>query len=243
MARFPRVTVSWDSGIPAAEQRSDEKIICAAKGGGMEIIMKIILASASPRRRELLEQIGLEFEIKVSDVEENSSATTPWQMVEELSSKKARAVLESLEQNGEDVLVIGADTVVAVGNSILGKPKDEKEASYMLTRLSGGVHQVYTGVTLLYRPAFSQSGTDVQEKIFHEATKVHFFVMAEEEISFYVATGEPLDKAGAYGIQGLFARYVKGIEGDYSNVVGLPVGRLYQEAKEWLDKFGRRISC
>lgn len=197
--------------------------------------MKIILASASPRRRELLEQIGLEFEIKVSNVEERSAATTPWQLVEELSSQKAWSVLKSLEPNGEDVLVIGADTVVFAGNSILGKPKDEKEASGMLNRLSGGNHQVYTGVTLLYRPAFLQSDIgDVQIRTFHEVTKVQFFTMTEEEISFYVAMDKPLDKAGAYGIQGLFARYVKGIEGDYSNVVGLPIGRLYQEAKEWL---------
>ena len=198
--------------------------------------MKIILASASPRRRELLEQIGLEFEIKVSNVEERSTATIPWQLVEELSAQKARAVLESLEPGAEALLVIGADTVVSVGNSILGKPKDGKEASDMLCRLSGGTHQVYTGVTLLYRPAFSRSDADVCEKTFHEASKVNFYPMTEEEISCYVATGEPLDKAGAYGIQGLFARYVKGIEGDYSNVVGLPVGRLYQEAKEWLVK-------
>ena len=196
--------------------------------------MKIILASASPRRRELLEQIGLEFEIKVSNVEEKSAAATPWQLVEELSVQKAGAVLESLEPSAETVLVIGADTVVSVGNSILGKPRDEKEASDMLSRLSGGTHQVYTGVTLLYRPVFSRSDADVCQKTFHEASKVHFYPMTEEEISCYVATGEPLDKAGAYGIQGLFARYVKGIEGDYSNVVGLPVGRLYQEAKEWL---------
>lgn len=196
--------------------------------------MKIILASASPRRRELLEQIGLKFEVKVSNVVENSFATTPWQLVEELSSQKAEAVLESLEPSGEDVLVIGADTVVSADNSILGKPKDEREATDMLNRLSGGAHQVYTGVTLLYRPAFSRRDTGVRKKTFHEATKVHFFTMSEEEISFYVGTGEPLDKAGAYGIQGLFARYVKGIEGDYSNVVGLPVGRLYQEIKEWL---------
>lgn len=200
----------------------------------METVMKIILASASPRRRELLEQIGLEFEIKVSNVEEKSAATTPWQLVEELSAQKAWAVLESLEPGGVAVLVIGADTVVSVGNGILGKPKDEEEAAGMLSRLSGGTHQVYTGVTLLYRPVFSRSDADVRQKTFHEASKVHFYPMTEEEISCYVATGEPLDKAGAYGIQGLFARYVKGIEGDYSNVVGLPVGRLYQEAKEWL---------
>lgn len=196
--------------------------------------MKIILASASPRRRELLGQIGLEFEIRISDVEEKSSATSPWQLVEELSAQKAHAVLASLERE-EDVLVIGADTVVAVGDSILGKPSGEKEAAQMLERLSGRTHQVYTGVTLLYRPAPFREDPEVQTKTFHEVSKVHFYPLTGEEISLYVATGEPLDKAGAYGIQGQFARYIKGIEGDYSNVVGLPVGRLYQEAKEWLE--------
>ena len=196
--------------------------------------MRIILASASPRRKELLEQIGLEFEIQVSNAEEKLAARSPWQLVEELSARKAGAVFKSLEQNEEDVLVIGADTVVAVGDDILGKPANRKEAMEMLGRLSGGSHQVYTGVTLIYRPAFCRENADVLTKTFHEATKVHFFKMNKEEISFYADTGEPLDKAGAYGIQGLFARYVKGIEGDYSNVVGLPVGRLYQEAKEWL---------
>ena len=198
--------------------------------------MKIILASASPRRRELLEQIGLEFEIRVSNVEEKSSATSPWQLVEELSAQKASAVLASLEQGDEDVLVIGADTVVAVGDSILGKPANKKEAVQMLSRLSGRTHQVYTGVTLLYRPVHSGAASEVQAKTFHEVSKVHFYPLTGEEIAAYVATGEPLDKAGSYGVQGQFARYVKGIEGDYSNVVGLPVGRLYQEAKEWLLK-------
>lgn len=196
--------------------------------------MKIILASASPRRRELLGQIGLEFDVKVSNVEESSSATSPWQLVEELSAQKAGAVLASLEQE-EDVLVIGADTVVAVDDSILGKPADAREAAQMLDRLSGRMHQVYTGVTLLYRPVHSGTASEVQAKTFHEVTKVYFYPLTREEISHYVATGEPLDKAGSYGVQGQFARYVKGIEGDYSNVVGLPVGRLYQEAKEWLD--------
>lgn len=197
--------------------------------------MKVILASASPRRRELLEQIGLEFEIRVSNVEERSSATSPWQMVEELSTQKAGAVFDSLEKGEEDVLVIGADTVVVLGDGILGKPAGEKEAVEMLGRLSGRVHQVYTGVALLYRHASSRKAPEVQTKVFHEVSKVHFYPLTREEILLYVATGEPLDKAGAYGIQGQFARYIKGIEGDYSNVVGLPVGRLYQEAKEWLE--------
>lgn len=197
--------------------------------------MKIILASASPRRRELLEQIGLEFEVRVSNVEEKSSATSPWQLVEELSAQKAGAVLASLEQGEEDVLVIGADTIVAVGDSILGKPAGEEEAVQMLSRLSGGMHQVYTGVTLLYRPDSSRVASEVRTKTFHEVSKVYFYPLTGKEIAAYVDTGEPLDKAGSYGVQGQFARYVKGIEGDYSNVVGLPVGRLYQEAKEWLE--------
>lgn len=201
--------------------------------------MKIILASASPRRRELLEQIGLEFEIKVSNVEEQATADTPGLLVEELSRQKAEAVLSETEQNGEDVLVIGADTVVAVGDRVLGKPSDVKHAMEMLGELAGCAHQVYTGVTLLYRPEGAERTAadgqrNVHRKTFHEMTRVHFYPMTEEEIDFYVSTGDPMDKAGAYGIQGLFARYVKGIEGDYNNVVGLPVGRLYQEAKEWL---------
>lgn len=192
--------------------------------------MRIILASASPRRKELLEQIGLEFEIKVSHVQESMTATEPGKIVEELSEQKARAVLESLE-NEKDVLVIGADTIVAFGNSILGKPSSVKHAAEMLEWLSGNTHEVYTGVTVYYRV----SEGVLSCKTFHEMTKVSFYPMTEGEISEYVATKDCMDKAGAYGIQGFCARYIKGIEGDYNNVVGLPVGRLYQEIKEWLD--------
>ena len=191
--------------------------------------MRIILASASPRRRELLAQIGLDFEVKVSNVEEKAEATDVEALVEELSGQKAKAVLMEIPEDERDVLVIGADTVVAIGNEILGKPKDRQDAERMLRALSGREHQVYTGVTLLYR-----QGIQVKRRTFHEATKVCFYPMTAEEIDFYAATSEPMDKAGAYGIQGVFARYVQGIEGDYNNVVGLPVGRLYQEAKEWL---------
>lgn len=123
-------------------------------------------------------------------------------------------------------MVIGADTLVAVDGQILGKPADPKDAAEMLRRLSGRRHQVYTGVTLYHH---SQGRT--RQHTFHECTQVWFYSMTEEEISWYISTGEPMDKAGAYGIQGLGSRFVKAIEGDYSNVVGLPVARLYQELK------------
>lgn len=196
--------------------------------------MRIILASGSPRRRELLGQIGLEFEIMVSHTEEESDIKSPEKLVEALSRQKAEAVFAMLPSK-EEVLVIGADTVVARKGSVLGKPESRKAAVKMLSKLSGKAHQVYTGVTLLYRPEGTDSPAKVQRKTFHEMTKVRFFSLTEEEIEAYVESGDPMDKAGAYGIQGIFARYVQSIEGDYNNVVGLPVGRLYQEAKEWLD--------
>lgn len=194
--------------------------------------MKIILASASPRRRELLGQIGISFEIRVSNQEEQTTAREPEQVVEELARQKAEAVMDTLKEESEAVLVIGADTVVAVDGQILGKPAAKKQAVEMLKRLSGRSHQVYTGVALLFRPGRETEG-GVRQKVFHEATRVEFYPLTEAEVSDYVACGESMDKAGAYGIQGIFARYVKAIEGDYTNVVGLPVGRLYQELKEW----------
>lgn len=196
--------------------------------------MRIILASASPRRKELLRQIGLEFEIQVSQVEEVITQTQPGKVVEELSSQKARAVVDALdeEEYKEGVLVIGADTVVAADGEILGKPKDESEAMKMLHFLSGRSHEVFTGVTLFYK----KQGRERIIKSFHERTAVVFYPMGDDEIAEYVATRDCMDKAGAYGIQGFCARYIKGIEGDYNNVVGLPVGRLYQEAKEMLNQ-------
>lgn len=193
--------------------------------------MKIILASASPRRRELMAQIGLDFEVRVSQVEEKVTQTDACLVVEELSAQKAEAVLSLVETGGEAVLVIGADTVVALGDCILGKPSGEKEAAQMLSLLSGNTHEVCTGVTLLCKTAGG-----VQRRTFHETTKVTFYPMSEREIADYVSTGDCMDKAGAYGIQGFCARYIKCIEGDYNNVVGLPVGRLYQEVREWLER-------
>lgn len=203
--------------------------------------MKIVLASGSPRRRELLTGLGLKYTVLVSGVEEQVTEREPAKVVEELSSQKAWDVLQRLlmEASGgkemhkdrlwdgsEDLLVIGADTVVAADGQILGKPTGAGNAAETLGQLSGRQHQVYTGVTLYYH---SQGKT--YQHTFHECTQVWFYPMTEEEISWYISTGEPMDKAGAYGIQGLGSRFVKAIEGDYSNVVGLPVARLYQELK------------
>lgn len=209
--------------------------------------VRLVLASASPRRRELLSQIGLEFTVMPSTKEENAKTTEAGALVQELSRQKAADIWEQLsggqgqnpdtdqEQISEEtqepnlngkrqpeLLVIGADTVVCCEGKILGKPHSREAAAEMLTALQGRSHEVYTGVTL-----YSQSETVT----FFECTQVEFYPMTEVEISEYIDSKEPMDKAGAYGIQGLGARFVKDIRGDYNNVVGLPVGRLYQELK------------
>ena len=186
---------------------------------------RLILASASPRRRELLRQIGLEFEVMESGCEETVGKLPPRDAVCRLSARKAEQVRDRIA-GGDGVVVVGADTVVAFEDRILGKPADEEDARAMLRMLSGNTHRVYTGVTLCYGEGCRKSRT------FYEMTGVTLYPLSEEEIRDYVRTGEPLDKAGAYGIQGCFAAYVKGIKGDYNNVVGLPVGRLYQELKD-----------
>ena len=188
---------------------------------------RIILASASPRRRELLLQIGLQFEVIESTCEEKIESSLPEEVVCGLSRQKAVDVWERLQD--EEAVVIGADTVVALKGRILGKPGDEARACSMLRMLAGGTHQVYTGVTICYTVEGRQ-----QIRTFYEKTEVTFYPMSEKEILDYVTTGDPLDKAGAYGIQGRCAAHIKGIEGDYNNVVGLPIGRLYQELKELL---------
>lgn len=193
--------------------------------------MRIILASASPRRRELLQQIGWEFEVQVSEVEEVITTSHPGQVVEELSRQKAEAVFGQLSGMETATLVIGADTVVACDGEILGKPRGGEDARRMLHMLQGRSHHVYTGVTLCYWSLAAPIERQRRTVTFHEAARVDFYPMSEEEIDWYAASGEPLDKAGAYGIQGLCARFIKGIEGDYNTVVGLPVGRLYQEVK------------
>lgn len=187
---------------------------------------KVILASASPRRRELLKQAGFSFEVIESKADEHVSEKEPEVLVRELAKRKALAVAELI--NGE-ALVIGADTVVAIDGEILGKPKDEADAFRMLKEIQGRTHQVYTGVALI-----KKQETDVEVNDFAERTDVTMYPMSDEEIYAYIATGEPGDKAGSYGIQGRAAIFIKGIQGDYNNVVGLPIGRLYQEVKSWI---------
>lgn len=185
---------------------------------------RLVLASASPRRKELLAQIGLEAEIVPSVMEEQTSETDPGEVVLDLSRKKAQ---ETARRCRPGDLVIGADTVVALDQEILGKPGTRERAVEMLSRLQGKTHQVYTGVTLILC---------LEEGKFHglsfaEQTDVEVYPMTREEIIRYANTDEPLDKAGAYGIQGSFAAFIQKIQGDYSNVVGLPLGRLYHEMK------------
>ena len=178
--------------------------------------MKLILASQSPRRRELLERMGLtEFEIRPAAGEESASPDlTPAQLVEALSRQKAREI--ALSADAQDV-IIAADTVVAADGRVLGKPHSPEEARQMLRFLSGRTHTVYTGVSVC-------RGDQMLTQ--HEATDVVFRPLTEAEIAAYVATGEPMDKAGAYGIQGRGCVLVEGIRGDYYNVMGLPVCRL-----------------
>lgn len=186
---------------------------------------QVILASGSPRRKELLELIGVEFNIITSNKEEIITSTNPEEVVKELSMMKAEDVAERVSG---PAVILGADTVVAHGGRILGKPKDAEDAVNMIRSFAGDDHYVYTGVCIIRKEA---DGTE--KKIsFAEGTRVTVYPMTEEEIKRYVASGEPMDKAGAYAIQGLFAPYIKGIEGDYYNIVGFPIAGIYQRLKE-----------
>lgn len=190
----------------------------------MEII---VLASGSTRRKELLAKTGLKFSVVVSGGEEKAETSDPAETVEKLSLDKASAVADLLQAEKEPQLIIGADTVVACDGEILGKPSDREDAFRMLWKLQGQTHQVYTGVTLLLKKKHTW-----QAHTFSEKTDVQFYPVSREELLAYIETGEPMDKAGSYGIQGGFGIYVKGICGDYNNVVGLPVGRLVYELKK-----------
>lgn len=185
-----------------------------------------ILASSSPRRKELLMQAGIHFQVIPSNIDENITKTEPKEVVMELARQKADHVFRSLPDPGH--IVIGADTIVVYENRILGKPADEEEAFCMLSKLSGHTHQVYTGVAIIG----DCSGSGKREHFFCECTDVNFYPVSDEELRAYIETGDPLDKAGAYGIQGPFAIHVKGISGDYNNVVGLPIAHLYHELKD-----------
>lgn len=188
--------------------------------------MRIILASASPRRKELLAQLFSDFEIIPAQGSEVYTKQIPSEIVQQLSAQKAAEVEQAVTEDA-DYLVIGADTVVVLKNRILGKPKDASDAERMLRMLSGAVHQVYTGVAVHLMSKGQRRCIE-----FAECTNVRFYPMTEQEIRDYVCSGEPMDKAGAYGIQGIGGRFVQGIEGDYANVVGLPVAKLYQILKK-----------
>jgi len=181
---------------------------------------EFVLASASPRRKELLTQIGLKFRTCTSKKEEEILRNTPEDIVKDLSYTKARDVYE---RGNRDAIVIGADTIVVADEVVLGKPKDEAEAFAMIKKLQGDTHQVYTGVSIIW-----EQNNNTHVSSFVAMTEVELYYMSDEEIKKYVAMTEPYDKAGGYAIQGYFARYVKQIRGDYNNVVGLPIGKLYQ---------------
>ena len=190
--------------------------------------MRIVLASKSPRRREILSSLGLRFDIVSADADESSDITDPALLVRELSLRKGRATRELLRREGKwdnDTLIIASDTVVATENEILGKPRDDADAARMLRLLSDGSHRVISGIALLRGD---------REIATFDSTAVCFAPMSEAEIDWYVQSGEPRDKAGAYAIQGLAAIFIKGLEGCYFNVVGLPVHRLDELLREFL---------
>lgn len=192
----------------------------------MSAVYEIVLASASPRRREILQGLGIEFRVAVSGADEDiPEGTPPYLAVERLSLLKAADVAKNEKKNA---LVLGADTVVVLDGEILGKPKDEEDAVRMLTALSGREHSVLTGISVIRR-------SDAKGVSVYEETKVKFLELSDEQIRAYVKSGEPMDKAGAYGIQGKGSLLIEKIDGDYFNVVGLPVCRLARLLAEEFD--------
>ena len=181
--------------------------------------MKIYLASSSPRRKEILENLGVRFETVKQNADENVEIADPCALTELLAKRKAQAAA----QNICDGLVIGCDTVVSVDGEILGKPKDEEDAKRMIKMLSGRAHEVISGICLINGEKCLTA---------HEITRVRFCKMSDEDIEFCVKYGEPMDKAGAYAVQGMASLFIDGLDGDYFNVVGLPVRRLYELSKE-----------
>ena len=183
---------------------------------------RIILASKSPRRKELLELLKIPFEIIVSDIDEQIDYDNDLvKEIEKLSYQKANAVF----RDHPDALVIGSDTIVKIGNDVLGKPHSVEEAKQMLRELSDNTHEVVTGVTILCKE---------NAETFSSVARVSFYPLSEEEIEEYVSTNEPMDKAGAYAIQGDAAKFIRCIEGDYYTIVGLPIAELYHRLKKYL---------
>ena len=217
--------------------------------------MKIILASASPRRKELLGHLFKNFTILPAKGEETAVFRTPDQYVQDLARHKALEIVRSefkavpapsplslrAYPDTDLTLVLGADTIVYAAGQILGKPADASDAFHMLTLLSGQTHNVYTGVCMIFLQRVAKGPDDsvirydiVQEHSFSEKTQVMVDQLSKQEIKDYIATGDPLDKAGSYGIQGPFSKHITGIRGDYYNVVGLPVSRIYRQLGELL---------
>ncbi len=180
----------------------------------------IVLASASPRRKDILTTAGVEFKTAVSQAEERLDPALP---PGEAAAQAARVKAGDVAKTYPDDCVVGADTIVVLDGEILGKPKDKADAVAMLKKLSGREHTVYTGVCII---------KDGAESCFSEATNVEFYPLTETEIEEYVETGEPMDKAGAYGIQGIGCALVRGITGDYFNVMGFPIARVLRAIRE-----------
>lgn len=187
---------------------------------------RFILASASPRRQEILSQTGFVFEVAPSDYEEKTSSSKPEDYVKELAKGKAASVAQRMPG---PAIFLGADTIVVCQGSILTKPADRQDAFLMLQKLQGNTHEVYTGVALYKKEENGQ----IEKRSFSVKTKVEFYSMSVQEIRDYLATSEYMDKAGAYAIQGRAAAYIRGIEGDYYNVVGLPISAVVAALKEY----------
>ena len=205
--------------------------------------MKIILASKSPRRREILENLGVEFEIIVSEADEESDEKDPARLVRELSLRKGRAVAERIIKENtfvtEDVYIISSDTVVATADGeILGKPRSIEDAKRMLRLLEGKSHFVHSGIGII-----KLSGGETVEAADTESTRVEFLPMSDGEIDFYVTHETVLDKAGAYAIQGIASAWIKKIDGDYFNVVGLPTCRMFGLFREAFGTEPKNIIC
>ena len=184
--------------------------------------MRIVLASKSPRRKEILENLGLKFDIIVADADERSDETAPRKRVGELAAIKGRAVLETLE-NKDELLLIASDTLVYAEGEFLGKPRDREDARRMINMLSGRAHSVVSGIYIY---------CNGKEAMAADETRVVFDEMSQKEIENYISSAEPYDKAGGYAVQGLASLYISGLEGDYFNVVGLPVNLLYKILKK-----------
>ena len=186
---------------------------------------KIILASSSPRRRDILEQIGVKFDVIPSNADESTAASDPAEYVKGLSDRKASEVAKRVE--GE-CIILGSDTVVVHKNRILGKPADQKAAFNMLRSLSGDVHYVYSGVTVIVK----EGDGKIRKKTFAVSTEVKVTDLSDDQIRVYIESGEPMDKAGAYAIQGRFAPYIERISGDYYNIVGFPISSIVRACAE-----------